>query len=130
MYAHEHGELSNSQKQAVITLLEKKDKDMLYMLIKNWRLISLIIGLEPILPDLIHYNQSAYVKGKSNFDAIRTIDDVLEYTKQTKMSGILIAIDFEKAFGSDLMTHTCTRFSRSSTSGHLLLNGFAHSIQI
>jgi len=26
-YAHEHGELSNSQKQAVITLLEKKGKD-------------------------------------------------------------------------------------------------------
>ena len=26
-YAHDHGELSNSQKQAVITLLEKKGKD-------------------------------------------------------------------------------------------------------
>ena len=39
-YAHNHGELSNSQKQAVITLLEKKGKDK--RLIKNWRLISLI----------------------------------------------------------------------------------------
>ena len=26
-YAYDHGELSNTQKQAIITLLEKKDKD-------------------------------------------------------------------------------------------------------
>jgi len=74
--AHEHGVLSNSQKQAVITLLEKKGKDK--RLIKNWHPISLINvdtkiasktlakRLEPILPELIHYNQNAYVKGKKN----------------------------------------------------------------
>lgn len=39
-YAHDHGALSNSQKQALITLLEKKGKDK--RLIKNWRPISLI----------------------------------------------------------------------------------------
>ena len=72
-YAHNYGELSNSQKQAVITLVEKKGKDK--RLIKNWRPISLINvdtkivsktlakRLEHILPDLIHYNQNAYVKG-------------------------------------------------------------------
>ena len=69
------GELSNSQKQAVITLLEKKGKDK--RLIKNWRLISLINvdakiasktlakRLEPILPELIQCGQNAYVKGRS-----------------------------------------------------------------
>ena len=39
-YAHVHGELSHSQKQAVITLIEKKDKDRTW--IKNWRPISLV----------------------------------------------------------------------------------------
>ena len=34
------------------------------------------------------------------FDAIRTIDDVVQYTKQIDPSGILITIDFEKAFDS------------------------------
>ena len=34
------GELSSSQKQAVITLIQKKDRDI--KLIKNWRPISLI----------------------------------------------------------------------------------------
>ena len=76
----------------MIALLEKKDKDN--RLIKNWRPISLINvdtkvaskalakRLEPILPDLIHYNQSAYVQGRSIFDAIRAIDDEVQYTKQ------------------------------------------------
>ena len=113
-YAHEHGELSNSQKQAVITLLEKNGKDK--RLIKNWRPISLINvdakiasktlakRLEPILPKLIQCGQNAYVKGRSIFDAVRTIDDILDYTRHTKMSGILVAIDFEKAF--DSLDHT------------------------
>ena len=34
-YAFEVGELSSSQKQAVITFIQKKDRDN--MLIKNWR---------------------------------------------------------------------------------------------
>ena len=39
-YAYDHGELSNTQKQAIITLLEKKDKDKRDM--SNWRPIFLI----------------------------------------------------------------------------------------
>ena len=39
-YSYEFGELSNSQKQAIITLIEKKGKDK--RVIKNWRPISLI----------------------------------------------------------------------------------------
>ena len=39
-FAHRHRELSTSQKQAMITLLEKKDKDKRFL--KNWRPISLI----------------------------------------------------------------------------------------
>ena len=40
------------------------------------------------------------MKGKSIFDVVRTIDDILEFTKCKKMSGILVAIDFEKVFDS------------------------------
>ena len=39
-FAHRHGELSTSEKQAMITLIEKKDKDK--RLLKNWHPISLI----------------------------------------------------------------------------------------
>ena len=71
-FAHEQGQLSNSQKQAMITLLEKKGKDRRF--IKNWRPISLINvdvklafkaiarRLEQILPDLIHPNQNGFIR--------------------------------------------------------------------
>jgi len=109
-YCHENGELSTSQKQAVITLIEKKDKDR--RLIKNWRPISLINvdvkiasktiakRLEKVLPQIIHYDQNAYVKGRTIFDAVRTIDDIMTFTKSSNIDALLTAIDFEKAFDS------------------------------
>ena len=39
-FSYQQGEFSNSQKQAIIRLIEKKDKDRRY--IKNWRPISLL----------------------------------------------------------------------------------------
>ena len=71
-YAFEVGEFSSSQKQAVITLIQKKDRDN--MLIKNWRPISLInvdikmaskvlaFRLRKVIHKVIHCNQTAYVK--------------------------------------------------------------------
>ena len=104
------GELSNSQKQAIITLIEKKDKDK--RKISNWRPISLInvdvkigskaiaLRLQTVLPRIIHHNQHAYVKGRTINDAIRTIDDILVYTERYGINGKMLAIDFQKAFDS------------------------------
>ena len=54
--------------------------------------------LENVLPEIIHFDQSAFVKGRTIFDAIRTIDDVIEHTMNRDISRTLAAIDFEKAF--------------------------------
>ena len=40
------------------------------------------------------------MKGRSIFDAVTAIDDVLEYAMRSEQSGILVTIDFEKAFDS------------------------------
>ena len=57
--------------------------------------------LECVLPSVIHFNQCAYVKGRTiNFDAVRTVEDILEYTERFKINRRLIAIDFKKAFDS------------------------------
>ena len=50
------------------------------------------------MPKIIHPSQNAFVKGRSIFDTIRTIDDIVDYTKQNSWSGFMIAIDFEKGF--------------------------------
>ena len=108
--AFEYGEPSNSQKQAVVTLVERKGKDK--RLVKNWRPISrinfdaklasktLAKCLEKVLPEVIQFNQNAFVKGRTIFYPVRTIDDVIKYAMYKDIAGILVAIDFEKAFDS------------------------------
>ena len=54
--SYDYGEVSNSQKEAIITLIEKKDKDKRHL--SNWRPISLInvdvkIGSKAIAKGLI-----------------------------------------------------------------------------
>ena len=122
-YSYDHGELSNFQKEAIITLIEKKDKDKLDL--SNWRPISLInvdvkIGskaiakrLENVLPNIIHYNQCAYVKGRTIFDAVRTIEDVMEFSERYNLEGRMICVDFKKAFDTvsrDFLFRTLTSF--------------------
>lgn len=40
------------------------------------------------------------MKGRTIFDAVRTIDDIMEFTERYQMKGLLVAIDFQKAFDS------------------------------
>jgi len=108
--AFDNKEMSSSQKQALITLIEKKGKDRNYL--ENWRPISLInvdaklaskviaVRIIKVLPELIHTNQTGYVKGRFIGEVARSIIDVMEYTKQQNIPGILLFIDFEKAFDS------------------------------
>ena len=95
-----------NKKQAINTLIEKKGKDK--RLVKNWRPISLTNAdaklasktlakrLEKVLPEEIHFNQNAFAKGRTIFDPVTTIDDVIEYARYKDIAGILVAIDFEK----------------------------------
>ena len=73
-HAKTYKEFSTSQRQAVIKLLEKKDRDK--RLIKNWRPISLLntdlkifskalaAKLKSVLPSLITSQQTVYVKNR------------------------------------------------------------------
>jgi len=45
-------------------------------------------------------NQNAFIKGRTILDAVRTIDDILEYLERKKINGLLVAVDFQKAFDS------------------------------
>ena len=91
----------------------------------NWRPISLInvdvkIGskaiakrLENVLPNIIHYNQCAYVKGRTIFDAVRTIEDVMEFSERYNLEVRMVCIDFKKAFDTvrrDFLFRTLTSF--------------------
>lgn len=108
--AYQCGEMSISQKRGVISLLPKKNKDTL--LLKNWRLITLLNidykiatkcmakRLEKILPMLINRDQTGYVKNRFIGENIRLISDVIESYEEKNLPGMLLFIDFEKAFDS------------------------------
>ena len=56
--------------------------------------------IKKVLPYIIHYDQNAFVKGRTIIDAVRTISNVMDFTKGRGYKGIMIAIDFEKALDS------------------------------
>ena len=99
-YSWEVGELSTSQKQGVITLLEKKGKDKCY--IQNWRPISLLnvdaklvfkvlaTRLEKVTDKVIRPDQTAYIPGRFIGESIRLISDILEHTEVEQMESICL----------------------------------------
>ena len=106
-YAFQHGELSTSQKQAIISLIHKKEIDRLYL--KNWRPISLLnvdykIGskviaerIKKVLPFLVHSDQSGFIEGYMS-DTIRTLNDMLHYASENDEEGLFMMVDYEKAY--------------------------------
>ena len=108
--AYRSGELSASQKQAMIILIAKEGKDLLQ--IKNYRPISLLnvdykilskvlaLRITQVLDEVILEDQLGFMKGRNIGEAIRIIDDMIFHTSHFDLPGYLIAIDFEKAFDS------------------------------
>ena len=104
------GELSISQRQAIIKLLEKRDKDKRF--IENWRPISLlnvdtkIISKSlasrfcSVLPTIVSADQTVYVKGRYIGESIRLICDILDSSMKYNIPGYILTVDLEKAFDS------------------------------
>ena len=104
-------ELSTSQRQAVIKLIEKKNKDKKF--IKNWRPISLLnvdykiiskaltSRLKKVLPNLISPQQTAYFENRFIGESSRLIADITDVLNK---EGFLVTMGIEKAF--DSLDHT------------------------
>ena len=54
----------------------------------------------PLLPSIINEDQTGFIKGRFIGENIRLIDDLLLYTKREQIEGLLLQLDFEKAFDS------------------------------
>jgi len=103
-------QLPISQRCGIIKLIPKKDADP--NLIKNWRPLTLLncdykIALKAIanqiktvLPMLISDDQSGFIKNRCIRDIIRPLDSVIQYTANKNIPGLLLFLDFEKAFDS------------------------------
>ena len=106
--AFNKGSLSVSQKRGTITLIPKGDENLSDL--KNWRPISLLNidykilskvlakRMEQHLPKLIHSDQTGFVNGRYIGQNIRLLSDIMEFSESKNFQGILLFVDFEKAF--------------------------------
>ena len=87
----------------IITLLDKKDKNN--TLFK--RLLACFAAehgieyrIQKPLTNIIHTNQSGYVEGRFIGETIRMIDDIMEFTKCGRISGIFSFFGLWNSFDS------------------------------
>ena len=109
-YSFEIKKLPNSQSRGVISIIPKgnKRKDLL----DNWRplcmlnvfykLVSGVVAMRinSVLNIIIHNDQSGFVPGRYIGDCLRTTHDVMSYAKNNNKTGLLLLIDFRKAYDS------------------------------
>ena len=54
--------------------------------------------IKSFLPKLISHDQTGFLKGRCIGENIRLLDSVIKYTEEKNIPGLLLFIDFEKAF--------------------------------
>ena len=106
----ENYQLLKNKLQLHLSKKQKKDKDKRF--ITNWRHILLINvdakiaskalakRLQKVLPHINKEDQHAYVEGRSIYNAVRNIYDIMEFTQDEDLPRLRVALDFEKAFDS------------------------------
>lgn len=108
MYSFNNSILSLDQRRAILNLIPKGNKDT--RLLKNWRPISLLNSdykiiakvfakrLQTVIFKIISNNQVGYIKGRLIDENIRIMLDILEISQNLEDPGMLVFVDFEKAF--------------------------------
>ena len=56
--------------------------------------------LKHVLPSIIHQNQTGFIKDRYIGETVRSIFDIMEFTRKENIPGIMIFLDFQKAFDS------------------------------
>jgi hypothetical protein len=107
-YGLHTGELGISQRRGIISLIPKPQKNLEEL--KNWRPITLLnndykyltkaIGkrISKQLPKIISNDQGGFVKGRYIGCNIQRILTTMRTCEEQKINGLMINIDFEKAF--------------------------------
>ena len=107
-FAYENGQLAMTQRRGIIKLIPKKEADL--KILKNWRPLSLLNcdykiaaksianRIQSTLPKLINNDQTGFIKGRFIGENIRLIDSIINYTNDQSIPGLILLLDFEKAF--------------------------------
>lgn len=100
--------LHKSATRGIISLLPKKDKDLLEL--SNWRPLTLLnvdykiisralaLRLKPITQYLISEDQTGFIAGRNISHGLRSILDIIQVAKQDKLEAVIVSLDWQKAF--------------------------------
>ncbi|KAJ1100080.1 hypothetical protein NDU88_005169 [Pleurodeles waltl] len=106
--AYERGRLPESQREAIIVVLHKKGRDPLD--VRSYRPLSLLNSdckllikvlanrLLPLMPTLVHPDQSGFIPGPSTFTNIRCLLRLIAETPELDQTQTAVSLDVEKAF--------------------------------
>ena len=104
------GQCSVTQRHGIIVCIPKGDKPRHFL--KNWRPITLLNitykiasgvisqRIKTVLSKIINEDQTGFLSGRYIGENIRTVYDVMQYLEDLNIPGMLMLVDFEKAFDS------------------------------
>ena len=64
---------------------------------------ALASRLKKVIPQITHYDQTAYVQGRNIGESVRLLGDLIYHADKENLDGMLFAADIEKAF--DALEH-------------------------
>ena len=142
----EYNKLNESQLGGIITCIPKGDK--IRNELKNWRPITLLNStyklssailancLKQDLNKLIYTDQKGFVKDRFIGGNIRLTYDIIDHCNKNKINGLIVLIDYEKAFDSinwDFITKTLKLFNIGDNIiqwiTSLQVNSYSHIVQ-
>ena len=100
------GILSPTHRQCILVCLPKGNKNRKF--IKNWRPISLLpvayklasgviaCRLKESLKEIISKTQTGFLSGRQFSDSTRLVYDIMQYTENKNIPGLMMLIDFKR----------------------------------
>ena len=107
-YSFENGNLTTLQKQGIISLLPKKDKN--FDILKTWRPLTLLNTdykiatkaianrIKKFLPTIIDCSQTGFIKGRYIGENIHLIQETIEKLETRNFVRTVIFCRFQKSF--------------------------------
>ena len=106
-YSFEAGSLTELQKQSIITLIPKQNKDITTL--DNWRPISLLNvdykiaakvianRVKNIITEIIDHSQTGFIKGQYIGENIRLLFEIIDKVEEENKPGLIFFFRFRKS---------------------------------
>jgi len=134
-FSFEVGQLSDSQRDGIIIMLPKAQKDLLKPqnyrpitpLNTDYKIVASVINnrIKQYLNLLIQSGQNAFIKGRSISDNIRLLFDVIDFSEAKHIPGSILCVDILKAL-IPLTKNLCLRFNQNLALVLTYCNGLKH----